>query len=165
MAATYDSKEWVGFPISRIFVIARPNIHSCNRSRTTAGVTTAIALPASIDLSQWCSPVENQGSLGSCTANTAVGLYEYFERSRTVSTSTAHACSSTRHARNLLHWTGDSGAFIRTAMGALVLFGVAPEEYWPYDITQVDTEPPAFCYALAKISRRCNTYASTGPPQ
>ncbi|MGC8805334.1 MAG: C1 family peptidase, partial [Candidatus Ratteibacteria bacterium] len=26
------------------------------------------ALPEKIDLRQWCSPVDNQGSLGSCTA-------------------------------------------------------------------------------------------------
>jgi C1A family cysteine protease len=34
-------------------------------------------------------------------------------------------------------------------MGALVLFGVPPEEYWPYNVTEFDKEPPAFCYAYA----------------
>ncbi len=34
-------------------------------------------------------------------------------------------------------------------MGAMRLFGVPPEEYWEYDISQFDKEPPAFCYAFA----------------
>src|SRR4030065_2376511 len=35
-------------------------------------------LPLSKDLRKWCSPVEDQGSLGSCTANAGIGLLEYF---------------------------------------------------------------------------------------
>src|SRR5512139_4031493 len=37
-------------------------------------------LPASVDLRPFCSPVEDQGSLGSCTAHAAASLVEYFER-------------------------------------------------------------------------------------
>ncbi|MCK6478660.1 MAG: hypothetical protein L6R43_00505 [Planctomycetes bacterium] len=37
-------------------------------------------LPAAVDLRPWCAPVEDQGSLGSCTANAAVGVMEYSER-------------------------------------------------------------------------------------
>ena len=50
----------------------------------------------------------------------------------------------------MLHWTGDTGAFLRTTMGALALFGVPPEEYWQYIIANFDIEPPAFCYAFAQ---------------
>jgi C1A family cysteine protease len=52
--------------------------------------------------------------------------------------------------RNLLHLTGDTGAYLRTAMGAMTLFGVPPTEYWPYDPVRFDEEPPAFCYAFAQ---------------
>ncbi len=37
------------------------------------------SLPASVDVRAWCPPVENQGALGSCTANAGVGMVEYFE--------------------------------------------------------------------------------------
>src|SRR4030067_718451 len=37
-------------------------------------------LPRTVDLREWCSPVEDQGSLGSCTANAGIGLLEYFQR-------------------------------------------------------------------------------------
>src|SRR5207249_9186244 len=36
-------------------------------------------LPAKIDLRKKCSPVENQGELGSCTANALVGALEFLE--------------------------------------------------------------------------------------
>ena len=42
--------------------------------------TTPKQLPGSVDLRQWCWPIEDQGNLGSCTANAGVGLIEYFER-------------------------------------------------------------------------------------
>jgi C1A family cysteine protease len=35
-------------------------------------------------------------------------------------------------------------------MKALVLAGVPPEHYWPYDIAAFDDEPSAFCYAFAQ---------------
>ncbi len=40
------------------------------------------SIPISVDLRAWCSPVENQGALGSCTANAGVGIIEYYERGR-----------------------------------------------------------------------------------
>jgi C1A family cysteine protease len=52
--------------------------------------------------------------------------------------------------RKMLNFKGDTGAFLRSAMGALTLFGVPPEEYWPYDVEKYDREPPAFCYSFAK---------------
>jgi len=36
-------------------------------------------LPPSIDLRPWCSPIEDQGALGSCTAHAGVRVIEYYE--------------------------------------------------------------------------------------
>ncbi|HEX9318312.1 MAG TPA: hypothetical protein VF884_05190, partial [Nitrososphaeraceae archaeon] len=38
------------------------------------------SLPSKQDLRKWCSPIEDQKSLGSCTANAGVGMVEYFEK-------------------------------------------------------------------------------------
>jgi C1A family cysteine protease len=38
-----------------------------------------VSIPSKKDLRKWCSPIEDQGQLGSCTANADVGLVEYFE--------------------------------------------------------------------------------------
>ena len=107
-------------------------------------------LPAAVDLRPWCSPVENQQTIGSCTAHAGVGIVEYFERRAFGKHIDASRLFLYKATRNMLHWTGDTGAFLRTTMGALVLFGVPPEEYWPYVIADYDKEPSAFCYAFAQ---------------
>jgi C1A family cysteine protease len=45
--------------------------------------------------------------------------------------------------------TGDEGAWLRCAMGALVLCGVPEEKYWSYVTNDFDTEPDAFIYSIA----------------
>ncbi len=107
-------------------------------------------LPVTMDLRPWCSPIEDQGDLGSCTANAGVAVVEYFERRAFGKHLDASRLFLYKVTRNLLKMTGDTGAFLRTTMGALVLFGVPPEEYWPYVETDFDQEPPAFCYAFAQ---------------
>lgn len=47
-------------------------------SKSEALKATPKQLPASVDLRSWCSPIEDQGDLGSCTANAGGGLIEYF---------------------------------------------------------------------------------------
>ena len=108
------------------------------------------ALPHSVDLRPWCSPAENQGALGSCTANAGVGVVEYYERrafGRFIDASRLFLYKTTR---SLMHAAGDTGAYLRTTMGSLALFGVPPEEYWPYNVAVFDSEPSAFCYSFAQ---------------
>jgi len=108
------------------------------------------APPATIDLRPFCSPIEDQAALGSCTAQAGVGLIEYFERrafGREIDGSRLFLYKTTR---NLLKLTGDTGAWLRTTMGAMTLFGVPPEEYWPYVISDFDKEPTPFLYSFAQ---------------
>jgi C1A family cysteine protease len=109
-------------------------------------------VPAAVDLSEWCSPVENQGQLGSCTAQAGAGVIEYYERKSFGKHLEASRLFLYKATRNLMRSTGDSGAFLRSTMGAMVLFGVPPETYWPYSDQEdkFDREPPAFCYAFAQ---------------
>jgi C1A family cysteine protease len=116
-----------------------------------------------VDLRELCPPIEDQGPLGSCTANAGIGMVEYFERrtyGRHVDGSRLFLYKATR---NLLHWNGDTGANLRTTMKALVLFGVPPEEFWPYNIKTYDVEPSAFCYAFGQ-SYQAIQYYRLDPP-
>jgi len=106
-------------------------------------------LPAAVDLRPWFSVVEDQGHLGSCTANAAVGTLEYFERRAFGKYIDASRLFVYKVTRDLLGWHGDTGAFLRTTMGELALFGAPPERFMPYNITQFDVEPTAFQYSLA----------------
>lgn len=112
--------------------------------------TAKVSIPNSTDLRKWCPPIENQESLGSCTANAGVALVEYYMRRASGEHIDASRLFLYKVTRNLLHWTDDRGAFLRTTMGAMVLFGVPPEEYWPYIIADFDKEPSSFCYAFAQ---------------
>lgn len=107
-------------------------------------------LSGSVDLRDWCSPIENQLTIGSCTAHAGVGMVEYFERRACGEHIDASRLFLYKVTRNLMHATGDTGGYLRQTMAALVLFGVPPEEYWTYDVDRFDEEPPAFCYAFAQ---------------
>jgi C1A family cysteine protease len=120
-------------------------------------------LPASVDLRAYFSPVENQGQLGSCTANAAAGIVEYYERRAFGNYLDASRLFIYKATRDLLGWTGDTGAFLRSTMGALALFGVPPEKYWPYVIAKFDVEPTAFLYAAA-ANFQALTYFRLDPP-
>ena len=122
-----------------------------------------VGLAASIDLRAWCSPIENQGSIGACTAHAGVGLVEYFERRAFGKHIDGSRLFLYKAARNMLHWTGDTGAFLRTTMGAMALFGVPPEEYWPYVVANYEIEPSAFCYAYAQNYQAINYYRLDPP--
>jgi C1A family cysteine protease len=99
---------------------------------------------------KWCPPIEDQKNLGSCTAQAGVGVLEYFERRAFGTHLDASRLFLYKVTRSLLGWTGDTGAYCRTTMGAIALFGVPPEKYWPYVVPDFDKEPSAFLYALAQ---------------
>jgi len=120
-------------------------------------------LPAATDLRAWCPPIEDQQNLGSCTANAGVGIAEYFERRAFGTHVDASRLFLYKVTRNLLGWTGDTGAYLRTTMGALALFGVPPERYCPYIVADFDNEPGAFCYAFAQ-NYQAISYYRLDPP-
>ncbi len=129
------------------------------------GARRAKEVPPSADLREWCSPVEDQGNLGSCTANAGAGVIEYYERKAFGRHLEASRLFLYKVTRNLMKSKGDRGAYLRTTMGAMVLFGVPPEDYWPYtdDEKKFDQEPSAFCYAFAQ-SYQTIKYFRHDPP-
>jgi len=147
---------------SKLQALGQPSV---KQMLAKVGATTSApaALPASVDLRPWCSPMEDQQTIGSCTAHAGVGLVEYFERRAFGKHIDASRLFLYKVTRNLLKWTGDTGAFLRSTMYALTLFGVPPEEYYPYNIADLDKEPSAFCYAFAQ-SYQAISYYRLDPP-
>ena len=131
--------------------------------KKTSVAKTAKAPPGRMDLRQWFSPVEHQGELGSCTANAGVGLVEYFEKRAHGKYIDASRLFLYKTSRNMAHSKGDTGAFLRTTMSAMVLFGVPPEDYWPYSVADFDREPTAFCYAFAQNYQAMDYYRLDPP--
>jgi len=129
-------------------------------------LSTKINLPSSIDLRKWCSPIEDQRNLGSCCAQAGVGAVEYYEKRAFGKHLDASRLFLYKTTRNLLHLTGDTGAYLRSTMAAMVLFGIPPEEYWPYTDKKpdFDREPSAFCYAFAQNYQTIR-YLRLDPPK
>ncbi len=106
-------------------------------------------LPTEADNREYCSPIEDQGRLGSCTAQAVVGAMEYMmlrgTEERHVDGSRLFVYKVTR---KLLGLTGDTGAYLRTTMQAIATFGMPPEEFHPYDIKRFEEEPTPFLYSF-----------------
>lgn len=99
--------------------------------KETGKTETVDELPGYVDLREWCSPVEDQLTLGSCTANAVVGMVEYFQKRAYGIHMEGSRLFVYKATRKLMLSIGDSGAWLRSAMGALVLFGVPDEKYFP----------------------------------
>ena len=115
-----------------------------------------VQLPAKVDNRAICSPIENQGTLGSCTAHAVVGMMEYMMRRSQVPHVDSSRLFLYKVTRKLLGWTGDTGAYIRNTIQAVALFGVPPENHWPYDIHRFEEEPSAFHYQFAANYKALN---------
>lgn len=146
---------------TRLRTLGQPSVKDMLGKVGVAG--PAPSLPASVDLRPWCSAIEDQKSIGSCTAHAGVGLVEYFERRAFGKHIDSSRLFLYKVTRNLMHWTGDTGAFLRSTMYALTLFGTPPEEYYPYVIADFDKEPSAFCYAFAQ-NYQAISYYRLDPP-
>jgi C1A family cysteine protease len=120
------------------------------------GFVTAMMTPleqvadaVEVDLRPYCSPIYDQGLLGSCTAHGVVGLHEFLELKSYGRFTSLSRRFLYKVTRNFINVVGDTGAEIRNAMGALAFFGCPPEEYDPYQPEFFDREPTAFQYGLA----------------
>lgn len=107
-------------------------------------------LPKSVDLRPLCPPVENQGELGSCTANALAGALEFLEEKDRVSFLDFSRLFIYYNERVIEHSTKyDNGAAIRDGVKTLVKQGVCPEKKWPYVVSKFAVKPDAACYKEA----------------
>jgi C1A family cysteine protease len=108
------------------------------------------------DNRMFCSPIENQGTLGSCTAHAVGSMMEYLMRKKGLRHVDLSRLFLYKVTRKLLGWTGDTGAYIRSTIKAAAIFGIPPEEHFSYDITRFEEEPSAFLYSYASNFQALN---------
>src|ERR1051326_2072793 len=144
-------------PSVRDYSTSHPEIRPLlAKTRVTESLAAPPALPDKVDLRAHFPPVVDQQNLGACTANAAAALIGYFEKKALGRSANASRLFIYKAMRNLTGTKGDAGAYLRTTMEALALFGAPPEDYWPYDGSaessnnHFDMEPNAFCYAFAR---------------
>lgn len=121
------------------------------------------SLPKKVDLRAGCSKVEDQGQLGSCTANALVGNLEFLQ---------VKAGHPVRNLSRLFIYYNeremegsvneDAGAAIRDGVKSLVKQGVCSEPRWPYKIAKFAVKPPPACYADAADHQATSYHRITG---
>lgn len=108
-------------------------------------------LPPSADLRECCSSIEDQGGLGSCTANALAGALEFLERKNGVPFKDLSRLFVYYNERVMIHTVRvDSGATLRDGIKTLAKQGVCTEKLWPYVISKFDRRPSAVCYREAE---------------
>jgi C1A family cysteine protease len=108
-------------------------------------------LPVSVDLRKTCSKVEDQGELGSCTANSLAGALEFLERKDKVKPFVDFSRLFIYYNERVIEHTvrSDSGAMLRDGIKTLAKQGACSEVSWPYDIVRFAKKPTAACYKEA----------------
>ena len=113
-------------------------------------------VPSSADLRAGCSSIEDQGELGSCTAQALAGALEYLELKalRGVLPPNYRDLSRLFIYYNERDSMGtvkeDSGAMIRVGIKTLAKVGACREALWPYDIDKFARKPAVRCYTEAQ---------------
>ena len=129
-------------------------------------IRPVVRLPEKMDLREFCSSVENQEALGSCTANALVGNLEFLDKK---DQSNSRSCCRqlleldyTDVSRLFIYYNErvledtvdyDSGASLRDGIKTLRKQGACWEKTWPYSIERFTRKPSKKCYAEAKKHR------------
>ena len=121
-------------------------------------IAPQVKLPPKVDLRNEDSPIENQGRLGSCTANALAGNLQFLEKISGQTYKDVSRLFIYYNERAIEGTVGvDSGAMIRDGIKVLAKYGVCPESSWPYDIAKFTRKPSAACYKEG-LKRRITSY-------
>lgn len=117
----------------------------------------AASLPTKVDLRPNCSPVEDQGDIGSCTGNAIASVIEYLYRKakRTVDVSRLFIYYEERLLEGTIGY--DSGAYIRDGIKVVNKKGAPLESYWPYVERKFTYKPTQTAYTDA-LKRKAIAY-------
>ncbi len=122
-----------------------------SRDYLYSAIRPVIKLPKKVDLRECCSEIEDQGNLGSCTAQALAGNLEFLDKkidSIYVDVSRLFIYYNERAIMDTIDY--DSGASLRDGIKTLKNDGACYEKTWPYVISRFDRMPPLKCYTEAK---------------
>lgn len=118
-----------------------------------------------VDLRSYCSPIDDQGQLGSCTGNAIAGAIDLIDRrnGRGLRVSRMFIYYQERLLENDVYY--DNGAYIRDGIKACYTYGAPLENIWPYDASRWATRPSSAAYSDAQQRKvtgysRCADFAA-----
>ena len=113
--------------------------------------------PSTVDLRLYCSAIEDQGNLGSCTGNAIAGAIELMDRKngRNLDVSRLFIYYYERLLEGTVNY--DNGAYIRDGIRACYTYGAPVESLWPYNISKFRT-PPVAAAVVDAAKRKVTSY-------
>ena len=123
-------------------------------------LNTTTPLPNVVDLRPYASPIDDQGSLGSCTGNACAGAIDLMDKklyNRNTRVSRLFIYYYERYLEGTVNY--DSGAYVRDAIRATYNYGAPLETLWPYNINAFRTRPSATAITDA-AKRKVTRYMS-----
>ena len=111
----------------------------------------SLKLPDVVNLQSLCSPVEDQGRLGSCTAQAIAGQIEFILNKQGLpfyDISRLFVYYNERDLEGTID--SDAGASIRDGIKVLCREGYCTEALWPYIEDKFNVKPPDDCYEEAR---------------
>jgi C1A family cysteine protease len=122
-------------------------------------------LPRKVDLREFCPPIKNQGSIGSCGSHAFATAMETVVaanrgKDKVVPLSELFHYYVVRQPEYMNSFPKDSGQYLRDGAKAAADVGISPEKLWPYVYTRYNDKPGSFAYSFArwfkiKAYRRC----------
>lgn len=109
----------------------------------------SLTMPSKIDLRANCSPIENQGNIGSCTGNAIASVIEYLYRKakKPVDVSRLFIYYEERVLEGTVNY--DAGAYIRNGIKVVNKKGAPLETLWPYIEKKFTYKPTQSAYVDA----------------
>jgi len=98
-------------------------------------------LPGAIDLREYFPMPSDQGGLNASTAFAVTSLVGYFEARSSGHVLDASPLFLYQLGLKLLGLTTNASLNIRTALKAMVRFGMPPESCWPYECSRFESSP------------------------
>jgi len=120
-------------------------------------LNTELTLAPRVDLRNYCSPVEDQGNIGSCTGNAIAGQIELIDRKggKQLDVSRLFIYYEERVLEGSVRY--DAGAYIRDGIKVCYTKGAPLESLWPYVTNKFATKPPTAAYTDA-LKRKVTGY-------
>jgi C1A family cysteine protease len=121
------------------------------------------ALPPKVDLREGCSPVYDQGHLGSCTANAIGAAFQFAQQKQGLTDLMPSRLFIYYNEREMEGTVGeDSGAMIRDGIKSVNKLGTCHEDTWKYDIGRFTEKPDDVSYTEA-LEHQATGYRRVAP--
>lgn len=120
------------------------------------GVNPNVTLPNAVDLRNFCTPIESQGSVGDCTAAATCGCAEMFDTSKDRSKLFNYYTS--RQFLDVVYQQNDYGSTARLALKAANQSGLPDETLWPNNLSAWNNKPTQTAYDDALLHKVSEYY-------